>query len=158
MRPRLQSGACVRPLNFTVRGRTVLSGLTARSVATLSLGLILFALLSYVRIRIQFAYSPPAALGLALTVLMYLIPAIWVGFTLQAWLWNGIALGLLSALVVWWEIHAQLTLVPALEAVKAVALFSIFSVLMCCSGSWGANYFRDHMGAPSNNRWSGRDA
>jgi hypothetical protein len=128
--------------------------LTARSLIALAVGLLAFAGLSLLRIRIQHAYYPSAVLGLTLTVLMYVIPGAIVGVLVpQLRLLHGAVLGLLTVLVVWFEVPPWPAELPRVDVAQFIAVATLFGVAVCVAGSGAASWAIWRV--TSNNRWRG---
>jgi|SRR5580693_876016 hypothetical protein len=123
-----------------------LNAITLRRVAlALCAGLVAFALLSYLRIQIQYAVAPPPVVGVILTVLMYLLPGCLVGFLVpRSPLFPGALLGLLTVGVVWLEVPLRPGVVPWGEIAKALAAFSALGIIVCAGGSGAAAYLHAH--------------
>lgn len=116
------------------------SVVTARSLLALVAGLIAFVGLSVLRIRLQYAFYPASAVGFVLTVLMYLIPGAIVALVAaQFRLLHGAALGLLTALVVWFEVP----LPPALlswDVTWFLVLIVLFGAVVSAAGGLAARW------------------
>lgn len=123
-----------------------LNAITLRRIAlALFAGLVAFAFLSYLRIQIQYAAAPPPAVGVILTVLMYLLPGCLVGFLVpRSPLIPGALLGLLTVGVVWLEVPLRPGVMPWGEIAKALTAFSALGIIVCAGGSSAAAYLRAH--------------
>jgi hypothetical protein len=123
-----------------------LTAITLRRIAlALLAGLLAFAFLSYLRIQIQYAAAPPPAVGLILTVLMYLLPGCLVGYLVpRSPVISGALLGLLTVAVVWLEVPLRPGVVPWGEIAKALTAFSALGIIVCAGGSGAAAYLRAH--------------
>jgi uncharacterized membrane protein len=127
---------------------------TVRSLLALAVGLITFAGLSILRIRIQYAWHPVAPIGFSLTVLMYLIPGVTVGLLAsQFQLLHGVLLGLLAAAVVWFEVPLQRAAMSGTDAAQFLALIILFGAVVSAAGSVAAHWAVQRV--TSNNRWRG---
>ena len=112
-----------------------------RLAAAVALGAAAFVCFSYLRIQIQSTAPPAPLLGVALTLLMYLIPGAVVGCLVpRSPLVPGALLGLLTAPVVWFEVGLRLNsrfwsgLAEISLGVAALGLVG------CLAGSVGAAY------------------
>ena len=127
---------------------------SARSLVALGVGLMLFLVLSIVRIRLEVAFYPVAPIGLALTLLMYLIPGAAVGILApQVRFVDGVILGLLTAVVVWFEVPMQRASLPWTDVAQFAALIVLFGVVVSVAGSLAAHWAVQRV--TSNNRWRG---
>ena len=127
---------------------------TVRSLLALGLGLAVFTGLSILRIHIQYTFHPSATLGLALTVLMYVIPGALVGLLVpQFRLLHGAVLGLLTIFVVWSEVPLPSPGLPWLDVAQFIVLAALFGIAFSLAGSGGAYWVVRRV--TSNNRWSG---
>ncbi len=125
---------------------------TARSLVALGIGLMLFLALSVVRIRLQYAFYPTAPVGLALTLLMYLIPSATVGLLAPQFRFvDGVILGLLTAVVVWIEVRTQFVSLPWTDITQFVVFIVLFGVVVSVAGSLAAHWAAQRV--TSNNRW-----
>jgi hypothetical protein len=114
---------------------------TRRSLLALGVGLIAFAGLSILRIRMQYALLPPAALGFILTLLMYLVPGALVALLVPRFrLMHGAVLGLLTTFVVWFEVPLRPTLVSWSAIAQSLMLFAFLGVVVCLVGSAAATW------------------
>jgi hypothetical protein len=110
--------------------------LNGRSLLALALGLMAFVGLSLFRIHLQFTLQPVAALGLVLTVLMYLLPGAIVALLVsERRLMHGAVLGLLTVCVVWCEVPLRSVPVSWLDLVKFVVFMVLFGVVVSTAGA-----------------------
>ncbi len=117
-------------------------------------GLILFLALSLVRIRLQYAFHPTAPVGLLFTLLMYLIPSASVGLlTPQFRFVDGAVFGLLTAVVVWFEVSTQLALLAWTDVAQFVAVTVLFGVVVSLAGSLTARWTVQRVSP--DDRWRG---
>jgi hypothetical protein len=126
---------------------------TPRSLLALGTGLGAFMALSVVRIHLQHSLGPSDTLGFLLTSLMYLIAGAVVGLLAQPLrLSHGVILGLLAAVVGWFEapLHASM---PWAAILQFVAVFGLFGAVFSAAGSLAAHWAVQHV--TSNNRWRG---
>jgi hypothetical protein len=127
---------------------------TARSLVALGIGLMLFLALSIVRIRLQYAFHPAAPVGFLLTLLMYLIPGATVGLLApQVRFLDGVILGLLTAVVVWFEVRMQRASLPWTDVARFAGFIVLFGVVVSVAGSLAAHWAVQRV--TSNNRWRG---
>lgn len=113
---------------------------TARSLVALVVGLIAFVGLSVLRIRLQSAFDPASTVGFVLTVLMYLIPGALVALVAaQFRLLHGAALGLLTAVVVWFEVPLSRTL-PSWVLMRFLVLMVLFGAVVSAAGGLAARW------------------
>ena len=126
---------------------------TPRSLLALGVGLGAFTALSVVRIHLQHSLDPSATLGFLLTSLMYLIAGAVVGLLAEPLrLSHGVILGLLAAVVAWFEapLHASM---PWAAILQFVAVFGLFGAVFSAAGSVAAHWAVQRV--TSNNRWRG---
>jgi hypothetical protein len=114
------------------------------TLKALAIALALFAVLSYLRVRVQTAFALPPAVGLTLSFLMYFIPGWVLGLLVgRAPARAGALLGLLTVAVVWLEVPLQLGALAFSDVVIALLAFAGLGVLGCTAGSAAAAYGRN---------------
>ena len=127
---------------------------TPRALLALSLGLVVFAGLSMLRIRVTYDFHPPATVGLLLTILMYLIPGMVVGLVARNFcLLHGALLGVLAAAVVWFEVPLQRALLAWTAVAQFLLMMVLFGAVIGAVGSIAAHWAVQRV--TSNNRWRG---
>jgi hypothetical protein len=98
-------------------------------------GVAAFACLSLLRIEATYQLHPPEALGLVLTLLMYLIPGALVGLMAPTSpLKDGVTLGALTTLVVLVEVPLRPGFLPAADIARVAAAFLGIGVVACSIG------------------------
>jgi hypothetical protein len=114
---------------------------TTRSFLALGVGLLAFGGLSILRIQLGYALHPAAPIGLVLTALMYLIPGAAVGLLVpQFRLLHGAILGLLTTVVVWFEVPMQLAPLSWTAITQFILVVTLFGVVVSAAASGTAHW------------------
>jgi len=128
--------------------------LTTRSLLALGVGVLAFLALSLVRIRLQYGLHPVAPLGFLFTLLMYLVPGAIVGLLVpQFRLVHGVLLGVITAVVVWFEVPLPHAALSWRDIAQLASLAVLFGVVVSVAGSVAAHWVIQRV--TSNNRWRG---
>jgi hypothetical protein len=160
VRPRRLIGASGRPLNFTARGHYDLD-LALADYRSLTRGA--WHWIDAVSCSIHRADPAPICfssssarrpVGFLLTLLMYLIPGATVGLLApQVRFLDGVILGLLTAVVVWFEVRMQRASLAWTDVAQFAGFIVVFGVVVSVAGSLAAHWALQRV--TSNNRWMG---
>ncbi len=94
-----------------------------------------FVCVSLLRIEATYQLHPPEALGLVLTLLMYLIPGALVGLMAPTSpVKGGVTLGVLTTLVVLFEVPLRPEFLPVADVARIAAAFLGIGVVACSIG------------------------
>jgi len=114
-----------------------------RTLVALGVGLLLFVVLSSLRIRWQYLAPQSAAVEAALTLLMYLVSGFATGlFLTRARMLTGSALGLLTVAVVWLELPLRTGELRVTDMAVALLAFAALGTVACAAGCAAAGFVR----------------
>jgi hypothetical protein len=114
-----------------------------RTLVALGVGLLTFVVLSSLRIRVQYLAPQPPAVGLLLTLLVYLVSGFATGVLLtRAYLLTGSVLGLFTVTVVWFEVPLRSGRLALADLATALVAFALFGVIACTAGCAAAGFVR----------------
>jgi hypothetical protein len=118
-----------------------------RTLVALGVGLLTFVVLSSLRIRVQYFAPQPPAVGVLLTLLMYLLSGFATGlFLTRAYLLAGSVLGLFTVAVVWFELPLRSGQLNIADLAAALLAFAALGIATCAAGCVSAGFLRARRG------------
>lgn len=115
----------------------------ARTLVALGVGLVTFAVLSSLRLRVQTLAPVPPAVSLGLTLLTYLGSGFATGlFLTRAYVLAGGVLGLLTVAVVCVEVPLRRGALNLADLAAALLAFAALGVATCAAGCAAAGFVR----------------
>ncbi len=125
-----------------LKGRAVA---VPRTLVALGAGLLTFAVLSSLRLRVQYLAPQPPAVALLTTLLAYFGAGFTTGlFLLRGYVLTGGALGLLTVGVVWLELPLRERPLALADLLTALFAFAALGVMTCATGCAAAGRMRAH--------------